>query len=143
MQPAIAGLSREISAQPSICLQAGGRMEQSGEHSRRTTMNQVLDYMKRAFDEDDFLDHVPSDAAGNAGAWKAWRAYRASSSAQIQQGKVGAQSPDDGEEWNWDGVWEQRVRRGGDTSISNSVLYGGTGGGDDLVSSKPLSPERD
>lgn len=38
------------------------------------------------------------------------------------------------EEWSWDGVWEERVRKGIDASISESTLYGGGSGGlDDLV----------
>lgn len=38
-------------------------------------------------------------------------------------------------EWNWEGVWEDRVRKGIATSLSDPVLYGcsGAGTGDDLV----------
>ena len=85
---------------------------------------QVLEFVKRSFDQDDFLDDVPLDAAGNAGAWKAWRAHRASSGAYMKD-SAHAQSPDDvQDEWKWDGVWEQRVHRGIDASVSDSVLYG-------------------
>ncbi|KAK7448999.1 hypothetical protein Landi51_06079 [Colletotrichum acutatum] len=37
-------------------------------------------------------------------------------------------------EWNWEGVWEDRVQKGIATSLSEAVLYGATSGGDDLTS---------
>ncbi|KAL2754305.1 hypothetical protein ACRALDRAFT_1070132 [Sodiomyces alcalophilus JCM 7366] len=38
-------------------------------------------------------------------------------------------------EWNWEGVWEDRVRKGIATSLSDPVLYGcsSAGAGDDLI----------
>ncbi|KAK1507987.1 ubiquitin-conjugating enzyme [Colletotrichum costaricense] len=36
-------------------------------------------------------------------------------------------------EWNWEGVWEDRVQKGIATSLSEAVLYGATSGGDDLI----------
>ncbi|OHE94349.1 ubiquitin-conjugating enzyme [Colletotrichum orchidophilum] len=37
-------------------------------------------------------------------------------------------------EWNWEGVWEDRVQKGIAASLSEAVLYGATsGGGDDLI----------
>ncbi|KAF6842124.1 ubiquitin-conjugating enzyme [Colletotrichum plurivorum] len=38
-------------------------------------------------------------------------------------------------DWNWEGVWEDRVEKGIAASLSEAVLYGAAGGGDDLVSS--------
>ncbi|KAH8656074.1 ubiquitin-conjugating enzyme/RWD-like protein [Tricladium varicosporioides] len=35
-------------------------------------------------------------------------------------------------EWNWDGVWEVRVKKGVDASVSEAVLYGASPG-DDLI----------
>ena len=35
-------------------------------------------------------------------------------------------------EWNWDGVWEVRVKKGIEGSISDAVLYGNMPG-DDLI----------
>ena len=102
-------------------------------------MNEVLKYVKRSFSEDDFLDSVPLAVAGNAGAWKAWRAHRASLGLELP-GLTGSEgSLDDREEWNWDGVWEQRVRKGVESSKSDPVLYGGTTGGDDVVSPRAYS----
>lgn len=37
-------------------------------------------------------------------------------------------------EWNWDGVWEDRVKKGISTSLSEPVLYGGATATDELVS---------
>jgi hypothetical protein len=37
-------------------------------------------------------------------------------------------------EWNWDGVWEHRVKRGVGRSLAESVLYGNIVSNDDLVS---------
>ncbi len=38
------------------------------------------------------------------------------------------------DEWSWDGVWEDRVRKGIDASIAESTLYGGAAaGGDEVV----------
>ncbi|KAK8029117.1 Protein crossbronx-like protein [Apiospora marii] len=36
-------------------------------------------------------------------------------------------------EWNWEGVWEARVKKGVDASVSEAVLYGGPGVGDDVI----------
>ena len=41
------------------------------------------------------------------------------------------------EEWNWEGVWEERVKRGITTSLSESVLYGNVGAADDVVCLPP------
>lgn len=95
-------------------------------------MTEVLEYMKRAFDDETALDTLPLEAAGNSGAWKAWRAYRRSN-------ETGSKLVDSvpslskQSEWSWEGVWEDRVRKGIDASIAESTLYGGTGGGDDQI----------
>ena len=43
-------------------------------------------------------------------------------------------------EWNWDGVWLGRVKKGIDASISESVLYGIHEGDDDVVWSMCSAP---
>ena len=100
-----------------------------------TTIYEVLAYMKGAFDDETALDRLPLEAAGNSGAWKAWRAYRKSEGVETQD----ASTPEHGakcqDEWSWDGVWEERVRKGIDNSIADATLYGGAGGGGDVVSS--------
>ncbi|KAM7204499.1 hypothetical protein V8F20_003615 [Naviculisporaceae sp. PSN 640] len=105
----------------------------------------VLRYIRSTFDDEDVLDSVPLEAAGNPGAWHAWRTYR-----RQQQQKTAA-SPDGngasttpvmaakttptpstprraaggGGEWNWEGVWEERSKRCITASLSEAVLYGG------------------
>ncbi|KAK4197227.1 hypothetical protein QBC40DRAFT_232582 [Triangularia verruculosa] len=37
------------------------------------------------------------------------------------------------EEWNWEGVWERRVKKGIAASLSEGVLFGGAAGGPDEV----------
>ena len=101
--------------------------------SRRSKIIEVLEYMKRAFDDETTLDTLPLEGAGNSGAWKAWRAYRKSNETDNKLlDSVPSLSRQD--EWSWDGVWEARVRKGIDASNAESTLYGGSGSGDDLVS---------
>ncbi|KAL8695290.1 MAG: hypothetical protein Q9218_000189 [Villophora microphyllina] len=111
---------------------------------QQTCRNSALDmliYVKRAFDDVEFLDHLPAEAAANMGAWKAWRAYRRNawqdSSVEKSLGNApGVMKRHNGEpstqrrppdEWNWNGVWEQRVKKGVDASISDHVLFGAAG----------------
>ena len=146
-----------ISGLPSLRMSSRGPLSPSMssntsilEHSESGTQNvgivDVLDYMKSAFDDEKTMDTLPLEAAGNPGAWNAWRAHRRRvdkaetiNDSLTQPGlndvpekpalnKVKLLS-----EWNWNGVWRERVQKGIEASISNSVLYGATGGGDDLV----------
>ena len=96
-----------------------------------------MQYVKQAFNDETALDSLPLEAAGNTGAWKAWRAYRISKGAMSAGAAISKDGEKKSDDWNWDGVWEERVRRGIDASISESVLFGGAGGagGDDLVCS--------
>ncbi len=128
----------------------------------RTTVSiiEILRYIRSAFADAAVLDSLPLDAAGNPGAWHAWRAHRRqpkqrssssslerSADARTEDGRddVGmsdslrqsrntsigvANQPGD---WNWEGVWEKRVRRGIEASQSEAVLYGNAKGGDELV----------
>ena len=112
----------------------------------------VLWYMKEAFNDEATMETLPLEAAGNPGAWNAWRAHRKSlntvsnlSAPEVTSGNASDFDPDNSQgratpnkgklpsDWNWDGVWQERVRKGIDASISNSVLYGALGGGNDLV----------
>lgn len=120
------------------------------------SMYQVLKYIKSAFDKPDVLDSVPLDAAGNPGAWHAWRTHRRKQQAKQAEGdnKQGSDGtpatpspkkpsgdkrpvsqtvPRKPGEWNWDGVWEDRVKKGVAASLSEPVLYGGTTINDELV----------
>ena len=118
----------------------------------------VLRYIRSTFDDEAVLDRVPLEAAGNPGAWHAWRTRQR----QLGRGPRG-DGPDDeawhpglgGDdaagagagtavrrpgEWNWEHVWEERVKKGIAASLSEPVLYGNAGGADDVVGALPVSP---
>lgn len=114
----------------------------------RTSIIEILEYLKSSFDDETMLDALPIEASGNPGAWNAWQAYRRYSLNDLQMKIASSNSARSSkqdadstvvsnrkqpEEWSWDGVWEERVKKGIDASISDSVLYGNPGGGDDLV----------
>ncbi len=127
------------------------------QHAQRSSfkvgIQDVLNYMKSAFDDKTTMDALPLEAAGNPGAWNAWRAHRKTVFKASSLSKPDAANNDPGQagvndipdkpaldkaklpgEWNWDGVWRERVQKGIDASISSSALYGGfTSGMDDLV----------
>lgn len=113
-----------------------------------TSIIEILEYLKSSFDDETTLDALPIEASGNPGAWNAWQAHRKYSLNDLQMNidssnsaRSSKQTADSNvvsnrkqpEEWSWDGVWEERVQKGIDASISDSVLYGNLGGGDDLV----------
>ncbi|KAL3421133.1 ubiquitin-conjugating enzyme [Phlyctema vagabunda] len=144
----------------------------------KISLYDVLRYIRSSFDDDEVLDSVPLEAAGNPGAWHAWRSHRVKSGKFLapppppKDGKGGFHeglSDDDGDasssgtpegysrlaggtkgalkagtpataiprrpgEWNWEGVWEVRVKKGIENSISEAVLYGNNAvAGDDLI----------
>lgn len=113
---------------------------------------EVLRYIRSVFDDENVLDSVPLEAAGNPGAWHAWRTHRqdkgkvfndkpseddASVSATHTTSGSGPAGRNPGE-WNWEGVWEERVRKGIATSSSEAVLYGGVGAADDTIHFLPM-----
>lgn len=102
----------------------------------------VLDYIRSTFSEEAVLDSVSLEAAANPGAYHAWRAYRGSAIPSQQPTSPTSVTSGDGKplgrnrrpgEWNWEGVWEERVKRAINASLSESVLYG-QGAGEDIVS---------
>ncbi|EKD18650.1 ubiquitin-conjugating enzyme [Drepanopeziza brunnea f. sp. 'multigermtubi' MB_m1] len=130
----------------------------SGEGKREEVGTyEVLRYIRSTFDDAAVLDAVPLEAAGNPGAWHAWRTHRVKSGQVMPTspppvplsevpgsddgtpegykslagggGVVGQRRPG---EWNWDGVWEVRVRKGVDNSVAEAVLFGKEAG-DDLI----------
>ncbi|OAA58376.1 hypothetical protein SPI_06449 [Niveomyces insectorum RCEF 264] len=120
-------------------------------HPRRVEIStyDVLRYIRSTFDDEAVLDAVPLEAAGNPGAWHAWRTH------QRQQGKGLPKTCNDsnggrGEakaaslassesatkdpgEWNWEHVWEERVKKGISTSLSDPVLFGSASAADDVI----------
>ncbi|OTA63708.1 UBC-like protein [Hypoxylon sp. EC38] len=113
---------------------------------KETSTYEVLRYIRNTFSDEDVLDSIPLEAAGNPGAWHAWRQHR------IDNGKVFSDTssstdatgadPDTQKapeparkpgEWNWEGVWEERVKKFVNASLSEPVLFGGVGAADDVI----------
>ncbi|KAH7083173.1 ubiquitin-conjugating enzyme/RWD-like protein [Paraphoma chrysanthemicola] len=106
----------------------------------------ILEYIRSTFCDESILDALPLEAAANPGAYHAWRTYRASSSQAQQPAVAGSDIPTSeqaGEaaalgrnrrpgEWNWEGVWEDRVRKAVKASLSEPVLFG-AGAGEDII----------
>lgn len=107
----------------------------------------MLYYLRASLSSTDFLDSIPLEAAANSSAWHAWRTFSSKAAgrssslrnksdaamtpvASLKQQPGGARSPG---EWNWDGVWEDRVRKCIQASISEQAIYKKTGAADDLV----------
>ncbi|KAJ2979688.1 hypothetical protein NUW58_g7141 [Xylaria curta] len=105
----------------------------------------VLHYIRSTFDDEDVLDSIPLEAAGNPGAWHAWRTYRTEKGKKFESpptvddrmsggtSGAGQGSVRDPGEWNWEGVWEERVKKGISTSLSESVMFGSAGAADDVI----------
>lgn len=104
-------------------------------HKREILTFEVLSYMGSSFDDENLLDSVPLEAAGNPGAWHAWRTHRGYHA--LPEGDPAARKPG---EWNWEGVWEERVKKNIAASLSEPVLYGGAGAGDDTVNFLDIVP---
>ncbi|KAK3113446.1 hypothetical protein LTR53_009252 [Teratosphaeriaceae sp. CCFEE 6253] len=96
---------------------------------------EVLQYLRIAFDTVEVIDGVPLEHAANPGAWHAWRSHRAkvapaAAAARLSPGggsgaavsqPGGARLPG---QWNWQGVWEDRVRKCVEASRSEHALFG-------------------
>ena len=112
----------------------------------------ILEYIRSTFSDEVVLDSIALEAAANPGAYHAWRAYRAgilktprsrSPDASNEEQPSGAEKAAELStlgrnrrpgEWNWEGVWEERVKKAIKASLSESVLYGGASSGEDIVS---------
>lgn len=119
---------------------------------REVSVYEVLWYIRSTFDDAEVLDSVPVEAAGNPGAWHAWRTRQkrqavgggggGAAGSAVGAGKALPPEPKGAEpgaarrpgEWNWEGVWEERVRKGIAASLSDAVLFGGVAGTDEVVS---------
>ncbi|KAJ9660180.1 hypothetical protein H2198_002686 [Neophaeococcomyces mojaviensis] len=102
----------------------------------RPVLLDVLKYVKRAFEDETLLDNLPLRAAVSPNAWHAWRAYRglpklgsrSISPASAESERTPLSPGRDPGDWNWDGVWESRVRGGIEESISDASLFSSKGG---------------
>lgn len=105
--------------------------------SKDISIVQTLDYIRSTFSEESVLDSLPLEAASNPGAYHAWRTYRAPFLQARQTPSRGAtpstaEQADDAPalsrnrrpgEWNWEGVWEDRVRKAVKASLSEPALF--------------------
>ncbi|KAL9623562.1 MAG: hypothetical protein Q9160_002243 [Pyrenula sp. 1 TL-2023] len=98
----------------------------------KVPISTILKYVALSFTDVSLLDSLPLDAAGNPGAWHAWRSYRrlpptpkgysaASPSSDRAASGIGQRQPG---EWNWEGVWEKRVKAGVENSLTDQALFG-------------------
>ncbi len=115
--------------------------------SQGVSIVRILEYIRSTFSEETVLDSLPLEAAANPGAYHAWRTYRnlnletpqpssslpssdLSSDKAIDSSALGRNRRPG--EWNWEGVWEERVRKAIKNSLSEPALFG-IGVGDDIV----------
>lgn len=135
----------------------------SNNNLSRISTYDVLRYIRSTFDDESVLDDVPLEAAGNPGAWHAWKTHKTKStrttpstsprSVKAPEGfgelnalSAAQKAPKEGSgipaapaaknpgEWKWDGVWEERVKKGIETSLSDPIIYGNNvSASDDLV----------
>jgi hypothetical protein len=105
---------------------------------------EVLQYLRVVFDTESVIDSIPLEMAANASAWHAWKSFRSrsqqsattSASPHAGDNSRGGHSPGSAKqqqpggarrpgEWNWQGVWEDRVRKCIEASNSEHALYKG------------------
>jgi hypothetical protein len=106
----------------------------------------ILEYIRSTFSDESILDSLPFESAANPNAYHAWRTHRApilqaqqststspslepSTSDRAEGSSTLGRNRRPGE-WNWEGVWEDRVRNAIRTTLSEPVLFGV---GDDIV----------
>ena len=129
--------SRGVSVEPppeSVLAEATSPSQPSHEaNTEPTSITEVLSYLKAIFEDPALLDKLPLEAAANPGAWHAWRSHRrfskGTSRAISPANDEQSNPPTDGgqtlpRDWNWDGVWENRVKIGIENSLSDPVLFG-------------------
>jgi hypothetical protein len=113
---------------------------------KQITIVKVLEYIRSTFSDDSVLDSIPLEAAANPGAYHAWQTHRAAfwqSNSPTSETPTSAivkatDQPGLGRnrrpgEWNWEGVWEERVKKAVRASLSEPVLFGGGVTGEDIV----------
>ncbi|KAF2674682.1 hypothetical protein BT63DRAFT_449671 [Microthyrium microscopicum] len=131
------------------------------------TVYEILEYLKLAFNEESFLDSIPLEAAANPGAYHAWNAHQARKSSRAVSPQSGPSSKrssgienmsgtlsGDNEsaaatnrgrkpgQWNWEGVWEDRVKRGIQSTVAEQVLFGSSSAADELIRFSSLDPDQ-
>ncbi|KAF4308082.1 ubiquitin-conjugating enzyme [Botryosphaeria dothidea] len=97
----------------------------------------ILKYIQASFTDEAILDSVTVESAANPGAYHAWRSFRETQfTGSLQPMTKSSAAPATRSrhpgEWNWEGVWEERVKKGINNSISDGVLYSAGVEGDDV-----------
>jgi hypothetical protein len=149
--------SRRVSSNNEIVQKDAGAAASGEEQNPESALNgsivKVLAYLRSSFEEPEVLDNLPLEAAANPGAWHAWRSYRglpkaASRAVNPAQGEAGKgptmmqKQPGD---WNWEGVFEKRVKGAIEVSISDAVLFGSSrpgAQGNDTIRFRKLDDEQ-
>ncbi|KAF2449348.1 hypothetical protein P171DRAFT_451601 [Karstenula rhodostoma CBS 690.94] len=145
----VSGSGLGTPAQSHTPVQSDGRngtpvpLDLTGIAAKPVSMVGVLDYIRSTFSEEQVLDSIAIEAAANPSAYHAWRAYRASALHTQQSSPTSTTAESQGSsqgratggstlvrnrrpgEWNWEGVWEERVRKAVKASLSEPVLFGG------------------
>jgi hypothetical protein len=112
-------------------------LSSSSTAAKDVSIVKILDYIRSTFSEESVLDSLSLEAAANPGAYHAWRTYRgpalqiqdspvsnpeSAASSQLEGGAALGPNRRPGE-WNWEGVWEDRVRKAIKASLSEPVLF--------------------
>ncbi|PKX93771.1 putative ubiquitin-conjugating enzyme [Aspergillus novofumigatus IBT 16806] len=133
------GLSSPSSRQPNGAEEGDNLTKDKGTASdaRKTVPVAVLiNYIRSTFDDENVLDSLPLEAAGNPSAWHAWKAHRRENSESARpnskRGSPQARLPGD---WHWDGIWAKRVQHEIEASHSDQMLFGNAARGatDEMV----------
>lgn len=130
------------------------------ESSKTYSAYQILEYIRHAFNDEDFLDSIPLNSVANPGAYHAWHTFRtrklqsralspqpgASSKRNSGTESASGSSAERAQgghrkQWNWDGVWEERVKRGIQSSLSHQSLFGNAAAADDMIRFSNISSE--
>lgn len=133
----------------------GAEGEDTGTPPSPPHIASLLHFLRLAFTVPEILDEVPLALAANPSAWHAWRSHRAKvlgeqafSPTKLGGASAGSASEGSGSgdgntspraaaqpggarrpgEWNWSGVWEDRVRKVVNASRAEGTLFGGEGG---------------
>ena len=120
----------------------------------------LLLYVRSCFEDEGVLDALPMEAAGNPSAWYAWRSHRdkmdpkakiaisddSSSSTQdtMESSTPSGARPTHGRQqsvtrprrpsqWNWEGVWQERVKKVIQNTLSEPSLFGGNASRDEEI----------
>ncbi|KAJ5757582.1 uncharacterized protein N7511_006276 [Penicillium nucicola] len=108
-------------------------MDQFAEPKSVVPVSEILDYIRSTFDDENVLDSLPVEVAGNPGAWHAWKAHRRGGAGGAwKRASPQARLPGD---WHWDGIWARRAHDEIENSRSDPMLFGSAarGNADDMI----------